>query len=281
MSGEERMRAYAKKLREEAIPTTHISGSGKVHLHGIGDVSVSGSGFVSPEEIRISGSGRLPGGIKVRKIGSSGSVYIEGDVEAEEMRFSGSASVAGSVRARYLFSSGSFSAGGEADGELMKFSGSCKIDEGIKLADTLRAHGSLRVSGDVKAKNLVEVHGSFEVNGKIVAEKLQAELSRLSSHVRNGIEAIDVCVKKKEFPSFVLFGIPILGRRFRGVKLYTTDIVAKGKVYIENVSCNNVYGSDVTIGEGCKVKGKVKYSKSISVDSKAKLANPPGKSSQK
>ncbi len=279
MSGEEKMREYEKRLIETAIPTTRVSGSGKVHIEGIGDIRISGSGFVSPEEIKISGSGSLPGGIKVGRISCSGSVSIEGSAEAEEMSFSGSASVAGDAKAKSLSASGSFSADGEVKGSLMKTAGSCKIGRGIELEDVLRAHGSLKVLGDVKAKNMVEIHGRFDVNGKIITSDFEAELSKSESHVRNGIEAINVSVKKRGVEGLVLFGIPIFGRILRDGKLYTTDIVAEGKVYLENVSCNNVYGKDVTIGEGCTVKGKVKYSESISVHPKAKVANPPEKSS--
>jgi hypothetical protein len=67
LSGEERMKEYDKRLRETAIPVTHVSGSGRVHIEGIGDIRISGSGFVSPEEIKISGSGSLPRRNKIRK----------------------------------------------------------------------------------------------------------------------------------------------------------------------------------------------------------------------
>ncbi|MDI6904687.1 MAG: hypothetical protein QMD13_04250 [Candidatus Bathyarchaeia archaeon] len=279
MSGKERMREYEKMLIETAIPTTRVSGSGKVHIEGIGDIRISGSGSVSSEEIKISGSGSIPGGIKVGRISCSGSVSIEGSAEAEEMCFSGSASVAGDEKAKSLSASGSFSVGGEVKGSLMKVAGSCKVGKKVELEDALRVHGSLKVLGDVKAKNTVELHGRFDVNGKIITENFEAELNRLESHVRKGIEAVNVSVKKKGVEGLVLFGIPIFGRILRNGKFYTTDIVAKGRVYMENVCCDNVYGRDVTIGEGCVIKGKVKYLESISVHPKAKLANPPEKSS--
>lgn len=80
------MKEYEKKLRETAIPSTRVSGSGKVHIEGIGDLRISGSGVVSSEKI-IRGSGSLPDGLKVRRVSCAGSVSIEGDVEAEEMSF--------------------------------------------------------------------------------------------------------------------------------------------------------------------------------------------------
>jgi cytoskeletal protein CcmA (bactofilin family) len=279
MSGEEKLSEYDKRLRETVIPTTHVSGSGKVHIEGIGDIRISGSGFVSPEEIKISGSGSLPSGIKSRRIVCAGSVIIEGDGEAEEMSFSGSGSIAGDAKAKVLSASGSLSIGGEVKGSLMKVAGSVKVGRRIELEDSLRVHGSIRVLGDVEARNMVELYGRFDVSGKVITESFEAELSRHESHVRNGIEASNVSVKKKGVEGLVLFGIPIIGRIVRAGKLYTSNIVAKERVHLENVCCDNVSGKDVTIGEGCIIKGTVKYSETISVHPEAKLSNPPKKSS--
>ncbi|MCD6263038.1 polymer-forming cytoskeletal protein, partial [Candidatus Bathyarchaeota archaeon] len=143
-SGEERMREYEKRLRESEIPTTRISGSGRVDLPGLGEVDISGSGYISPEEIRVSGSGRLPGGLRVKRIMCSGSVTVGGDVEAEEMTFSGSASILGSVHAERLSASGSFKTGGGLRGGSMRFSGSCRIGSDAQLEGSLVLHGSLR-----------------------------------------------------------------------------------------------------------------------------------------
>jgi cytoskeletal protein CcmA (bactofilin family) len=280
LSGSKKMMEYEKRLRETGIPTTRVRGSGKVHIEGMGDVRISGSGFVSPEEIRISGSGSLPGGLKTGRISCSGSVSIDGSAETEEMRFAGSASVAGDIKVKRLSASGSLSVGGDVKGDLVKVAGSCRINGQAELEDTLHVHGSFKVSGDVKAKNMVELHGRFDVNGKIVTRNFEAELrSRLESHVRNGVEAVNVSVEKRRVEDITFFGIPIFGRVFRKGKLYTTDIVAEERVYLENVCCDNVYGGEVIIGEGCVIKGKVEYSESISLHPESKLANPPEKSS--
>lgn len=273
------MEAYEKMLKKTAIPTTRVSGSGKVNIEGIGEVHISGSGFVSPEEIRISGSGRLPGGIKVGRLSCSGSVSVDGDVEAEEMRFSGSASIDGNITAKQLKASGSFSAGGKAKGNSMHFSGSCRIFGEVELDDELQAYGSLRVLGNIKAKRRIELHGRFLINGKVVTDEFEAELGRWESRIRNGVEAINVEIRKREFEGIVIFGIPIFGifSKRKG-KLTTSDITAKERVFIENVSCNNVIGKYVVIGEGCEIKGKVKYSDKVSIHPKARLTVPPEKS---
>lgn len=275
-SGEERRREYEKRLRETAIPTIRIGGSGKVNIPGIGEMRISGSGHVSPEEIKISGSGSLPGGIKVGRIKGSGSVSIGGDIEADEMRFSGSASVAGSVNSSSLSSSGSFKAEGEARGGFMRFSGSCKIGKEIQLEDSLVVHGSLTVLGNVTVGKLVELNGRFDIGGKLVASTFRAELSRSRSHIRNGVQADSVDVRKRgKFEGIVLFGFPIFGKGFREGELSTTDIVGTGEVYIENVFCDNVTGKDVTIGDGCQIKGMVRYSKTIRVSPTAKVEKSP------
>jgi predicted acyltransferase (DUF342 family) len=280
--GEEKMKQYEKMLKRTILPTTRVSGSGKVKVEGIGEVHISGSGYVSPEEIKISGSGRLPGGIKVGRLKCSGSISVDGDVEAEEMHFSGSAVIAGNVTAKRLKASGSFSAEGGAKGDLLVFSGSCRILGGVESNDTLRAHGSLRVLGDINARHRVELHGRFVVDGKIVTREFEAELGRWESHIKSGLEAINVEVKKREFEGIVIFGIPVFGIFSKGKgRISTTDIIAKGRVFIENVTCNNVTGRDVIIGEDCEIKGKVKYSGEVSIHPKARLTNPPEKIEEK
>jgi len=277
LSGEEKMRRYEEELRRMSIPTTRVSGSGKVHIDGVGDIQISGSGFISPQEIKISGSGHLPGGLKVEKLKCAGSVSIEGDVEAEEVDFSGSSSIAGNVKAKSLTASGAFSIDGDVQGSLLKVAGSCRIGKAVELENALHVHGSLRVFGDIKAGKYVELKGRFDIGGKIITGDFNAELNRYESYARGGIEAVNVDIKKRNVEGIVIFGIPICGVLSGYGKLYTTNVTAKEKVYLENVCCENVVGKDVTIGEGCIIKGSVKYSNSISVHPKAKLTSPPEK----
>jgi len=279
MSGEEKREAYERKLREaRSIPTEQISGSGKMCIEGIGEVHIAGSGFVSPEEIRISGAGSLPGGLKVQKIRGAGEVSIRGDIEAEDIDFSGEASVKGNIMTKTLTISGSLLVHEHVKGDLVKSAGSFKVGKGIDLKDTLRACGSLRVSGDVRATNAVSLHGKFDVGGKVTAKDFEAELSRSESHVGGGVQAVNVDVKRRRAEGIVILGVSILRRLFRyDGRLYTTDIVAEETVDVESVSCDNVQGIDVVIGKGCIINGKVQYSNSISVHPSAKIANPPEK----
>jgi cytoskeletal protein CcmA (bactofilin family) len=283
MSGEEKRKEYEKRLQgAEGIPTTHISGSGKVHVEGKGDIRISGSGYVSPEEIKISGSGKLPGGLKVKAVRCSGSVSVEGDIEADDMSLSGSASVDGRVTAKTLSCAGSFSVHGEVKADLLETTGSFRAGNGVELGDTLRAAGSVRVGGNIRAKNLVSVRGFIDVDGKVVADRFEVRLGRgdrSESQVLGGVQAVNVIVKKKDTSGMTIFNLPLLRRLFPEGRLHTTDIAAEGKVFLENVSCDNVRGRDVTIVEGCTIRGKVSYSGTVSVHSSARLAFSPEKMS--
>lgn len=227
-SGGERMGKYEKGLRRTEIPMTRVIGSGGVNLPGVGEIRILGSGYVSSEEIRVSGSGRLPGGIKVGSVKGAGSISVGGDIEADEMHFSGSASIMGGVRATSLTASGSLRADGGATGGSMQVSGSCKIGDKIQLENTLIVHGSLSVQGDVDARKLVELDGCFDIDGKLTTSTFKAELSRSESYIREGIQADHVDVRKGDGPEdFVLFGIPISKGGFREGELITTDIVGR------------------------------------------------------
>lgn len=284
MSGEEKRKEYERRLHGvSGFPTTHVSGSGRVHVEGIGEIRVSGSGYVSPEEIKISGSGKLPGGLKVKSVRCSGSVSVEGNIEAEDMGFSGSASVDGNVTAKRLSCAGSFSVHGEIKADLLETAGSFRAGNRVELEDTMRAAGSVRVAGDIKAKNLVSIRGFIDVDGKIVTDRFEARLGRggrSESQVLGGIQAANVIVKKKDTSGITILNLPLLRRLLPESRLYTADIVAEEKIHLENVSCNNVRGRDVTISEGCVVKGKVSYSGTVSVHSAARLATPPERTSE-
>lgn len=275
-TGEERMQDYEKEFKEATIPAAHVSGTGKINLPGIGDARISGSGYISSEEIRISGSGRLPGGIKVGLVRSSGSVSIDGDIEAEEMHLSGSTSIAGALRATKITASGSLSVGSGATGGAMRVSGSCKIGKEIQLEDSLIVHGSLVVQGNVDVQELIELDGAFDIDGRLTTGPFTSELSHSRSCVRGGIKADSVDVRKGRAEVFP-FGLSIFKGRSREGELFTTDIVAREEVYLENVHCDSVTGKNVTIGEGCEIKGRIMCSDTIEVHPSAKVGSPPEK----
>lgn len=284
MSSEDKLKEYEKKLAEAIrTQTINISGSGKVHIEGVGDVHVRGSGSVSPDEVKISGTGTIPGGLKTKRIVCAGRVSITGDAEAGEMRFSGSTKVHGNIDAKILEASGTLAAGGEVKGSQVEVAGLFRAAKGIKLEDGLLVHGHLRVSNDVNVEKSVRLRGSFDIHGRVLTGNFEARLrgmewlKRLESHVENGIEAVNVDIRKSTDRGTSILGIRALGKIFGEGRLYTTNIVARDRIYLENVTCDNVHGRVVVLGEGCEVRGKIQYSESVSTDPTSKLSLAPEK----
>ena len=284
MSGQDKLEEYEKKIAETlSNQSTNVSGSGKVRIEGVGDVHITGSGSVSRDEIKISGAGTIPGGIRTKRILCAGRVSIAGDAEADEMRFSGSATIQGSIDARLLEASGTLTVGGEVRGSRVEAAGLFKSEEGICLNDVLSVYGYLRVSKDVNVEKSVKLRGGFDINGRVITENFEARLRRTEwlkhseFRVENGIEAVNVDVRKRTDRGISILGIPALGKIFRKGRLYTTDIVAKDRVYLENVTCNNVHGRVVVLGEGCEVRGRVQYSESVSTHPTSRLSLAPEK----
>lgn len=275
-SGPERMKDYERERSSVDIPVTHISGAGRFSVPGLGDGRVAGVGHISPEEVRISGTGTLPGGLNVGRVNTSGSANFKGDLMAETMKVSGTTTVQGSLNFGSLRSSGSLRVGGTARGCSMNASGLTKIEEGIELEDELVSSGSLIVDGDVSSKNTIDIDGVVEIRGKISTGLFEAYLNRGGSHVDGGIEAETVDIRRGG-----KYRVPLLPRIFRWEDregdMRTTDVRGSREVLIENVACENVIGGRVVIGEGCEVSGKVIYTETVKVHEGAKVKNPPEK----
>lgn len=277
-SSAERMKEYERRLAEDAIPTTTISGFGRFSIPGLGEGHVAGTGRISPDEINVSGSSQLPGGIRVGSVTTSGSSTIRGDLEASRIKFSGSTIVNGALVFGQLEGSGSLRTGGGTRGNSMRVSGSCKIDGSVELEEGLIAFGSLSVKGNVVSKGSADLDGSFDIGGKIEAETLEARLSRYRSHVHEGIKADTIDIRKgSKFDRLPRFAARLLGRGRSEGELVTTDIRGRTEVYLDNVTCDNVTGEDVTLGERCEVRGRVRYKRSVEVHPEALVYNPPEK----
>lgn len=277
-SGPERMKEYEKRLSSAEIPTTSISGFGRFGIPGLGEGQISGSGHISPEEIKVSGSSRLPGGLKVGSIITSGTTTIGGEIEADTVNFSGSTTIHGSLTFGRLKGSGSLRTEGPAKGGTMHVSGSCKIRGKIVIEDTFVSSGSLEASGDVVAEGSAELDGVFEVNGKLKTRRLEVSLSRDRSRVEKGIEADYIDIRKGgRYERIPRFAARLFGLDDREGDLYTTVIIGGSEVYLENVICDEVSGVKVTIGEGCDVRGTIRYAEAIEVHPEARVRNPPEK----
>lgn len=273
MSG--KLDEHEKSLKEKK--TIIIQGTEEAKIQrGLG-VSISGSGIISDETIRVSGSARLPGGIKVKIIRVSGSASIDGDATAREVKVSGSTSVHGTLTANHLRISGSFK-GKEVKGDSMNVSGSCFLDGSVTLTDYVRTSGTLKAMEDVSAGKSIVLDGAFDVAGEIKTRNLQVDLHRSNCHARGGIEAVNVSVRKHE-TEIRFFGFTIVKHRLRG-RLFAPSIKASGRVSLENVVCEDVSGEVVEIGEGCEISGSIRYSETINIAPTARVAKSPMKVSK-
>jgi len=246
------------------IPTSKISGSGRLTVPGHGIFKISGSGRISPELIKTSGSSKIPGGLKVGEVRTSGSSKIEGDIEAKFIKISGSATVEGSVTCEEIAKSGSLRIEKNLTCKSAQFSGSTTIGGFGMFEAEMRSSGSLRVGGDMDSDGRIRFSGSIKVDGKVTAKSFMGRLGRKDSRVHGGIEADYIEIEP--------------GRdNWRGEGyLVTTDILGK-EIILENVECDNVMGDKVTILPGCRIRGKIRYRETVKVDPGVKMDSEPEK----
>jgi cytoskeletal protein CcmA (bactofilin family) len=244
------------------IPTSKISGSGRLTVPGHGVFKISGSGRISPEQIKTSGSSKIPGGLKVGEVKVSGSSTIEGDIETEYMTVSGSSSVEGNLTCEDLEKSGSLRVDGNLKCRTAQLSGSTKVGGTGVIEKELKNSGSIRFGDDVECEGHIRFSGGFEVQGKVTAKSFEAKLGRKESFIQGGIEAEYIEVRESR-------------ENWRGDGvLITTDVVGE-EVILENVECDNVTGNKVTILPGCRVKGKIQYRESVKVDPNTRMESEP------
>lgn len=246
------------------IPTSKISGSGRLTVPGHGTFKISGSGRISPELIKTSGSSKIPGGLTVGEVKVSGSSTIEGDLTTEYITVSGSSAVEGNLTCGDLEKSGSMKIRGDLKCKTAQFAGSTNIGGYGRIEKELRNSGSIRFGEDIDSDGHVRFSGSFEVKGKVTAKSFEAKLGRKESFIDGGIEAEYIDIRP--------------GRdNWRGEGyLVTTDIVGDD-ITIENVECVNVTGNKVRILPGCRVKGKVQYKDTLNMDPDTKIDTEPEK----
>jgi len=229
-------------------------------LRRIPVIRISGSGKFSEDEFEVSGSGRVIGDLKTKLLRVSGSLSVDGLIEAHQISVSGSASFNDKVSC-----------------DMMSISGSCRVDGDLTISESMVSSGSLKVFGNLKSDGLIDVRGRIVVNGSVKAKTFLADLKG-TSEIKRGIEADDIEIRSTPRErGIVVFGVTILGFRGGEGRLYTSNIRAKNRVYIEGVICDSVEGSDVEIGRGCEVKGKVLFRNSVKVHEGAKLSSPPEK----
>ncbi|HUS77757.1 MAG TPA: hypothetical protein VM050_03740 [Patescibacteria group bacterium] len=273
-NADERMRKYEDAMKAP-LPDTRISGMGTFSIPGLGNGRIAGTGQLSPELVRVSGTGTLPGGISVNRVIGSGSVTFKGDLEGGTIDLSGTARINGKVGFDSLKASGTLTVGGDAKGGSMRVSGTSRIEGGVDLTGNLISNGLLHSNGDVTVGGYTDFEGSIEIGGKLVAGTVEGSLRRERSHVDGGIEADFVDIRKGGRRGVNII-LRLLWREERDGDLHTKSLTGRKSVYIENVYCESVSGGDVTIGEGCRV-GRVRYTGKVTVHPEAEVESPPEK----
>jgi cytoskeletal protein CcmA (bactofilin family) len=180
------------------------------------------------------------------------------------VKFSGSANVEGNLICEEIIKSGSLKVGKDLKIEMGRFSGSTKVEGSGIVKRELEASGSMSFGGDLVSEDRILYSGFIKVEGAVKAKSFEARLSRDESFIRDGIEADYINIQKSHEDW-----------RDRG-SLVTTDIIGD-EITLENVECTNITGSKITILPGCRIKGRIKYSESIKVDSDSVIENDPEK----
>ena len=253
-----------RTMEYSKIPTTKISGSGRISIPEYGVFKVSGSGRISPEEVSTSGSSRIPGGLIIGDLKTSGSTRIEGDLTAEMVKFSGSANVEGNLVCEEIIKSGSLKIEKDLKIKYGRFSGSTNVRGSGSVERELEASGSISFGGDLISQDRILYSGYMRVEGNVKARSFEARLSRDESYIRDGIEAGYINIQRSHGDW-----------RNRG-SLVTTEITGD-EIILENVECNNVTGKKITILPGCRINSNIHYSESIKVDKDSTLGNEPEK----
>jgi cytoskeletal protein CcmA (bactofilin family) len=244
------------------IPSIRIAGSGKSELPGYGLLKISGTGRVCAEEISTKGSSRIPGGLRVRNLRSSGSTLVEGDITADSITFSGSAHIEGDLNCNELSKSGSLKVERKLNADFARVSGSTKVNEEGIIKTELCSSGSISFGGDLVSEGKIRYSGVMDVEGGLKARYFEAKLGSNDSHIRKGVNANFIDVRKEE-------------SRMMGF-LVTRDIVGE-EIILENVLCDNIEGDKIIILPGCTVRGTNRYRDDVKVDRQSKLNCEPQK----
>ncbi len=117
------------------------------------NLRVFGAQELNSEQISISGMGRIPGGVIVKKISASGMVKILNDVEINGLECAG-----------FIRSKGSIKSHGD-----IEISGAAKVNGTVKVNGKVKIAGSFKVVGSVAA-NKVNINGFTKIDKNITAE---------------------------------------------------------------------------------------------------------------
>ena len=260
----EKFDEYEKALKKKSI---EISGGARRITIGGKLIQVSGSFEMTDDVLSVSGSASVKGPIELRGVDVSGSFVCEGDLTTDFIDVSGSCRINGNVKCNVLDVSGSCSISGDTECGKIDVSGSMKVGGKI-LGKNIEASGSFRsgpvvseeislsgayhIDGDLKADNIkLETYGDSKINGDIIGKRIKI------------IGGEEVMIK--------IFFIKIVKLRRRVKRLSVNRIIGED-IEMEYVTCNEVRGARVNIGDECIVNGNIYYVENVSLSPSAKVS---------
>lgn len=234
-------------MTEESLRSIKVSGSATVTggiydtVKGSGSVRVDGD--VKARRIDLSGSSKSQGSWDTDWLHASGSVHVDGDLQAHDGQVSGSFHLGGSLISRGMVKfSGATHIGGGVSGQALEGSGSLTVQQGIEM-EQFRWSGSVQCAGLLSAETVTMRLGGYSSVG---------ELAGTSVEVRNGQ------------------GVPFLSWiRGRGIHL-TVGEVSGDTVFLESTEARLVRGDRVEIGAGCRID-RVEYTERLIVHADAEV----------
>ena len=254
------------------------------------DMKISGAGVLSGgeyEEVQISGSVKIEGGVRCRSFMGSGAVKGKGELSCEEKFASaGSTKFDGAISAGSALVSGSLECAALSAEEEVRLSGSVAVEGKLSGGDIWVSGGSLRVGEGIDAESFHFSGSGFGPNtfgskldceGLLNAETVKMTLGQGHYSVTTiGGGTVTVKGSRDEerfapfggFPGFAPFGAP-WGKPPRG-SLNVSESIEADRVTLENTVCPLVSGREVRIGKGCKI-GTVRYTERIEVDPEAEV----------
>ena len=250
------------------------------------DMKISGAGVLSGgeyDDVKISGSARIEGGIRCRSFSCAGAAKGEGDLRClEDFRSTGSTHITGDVSAQNAEVSGSLRCGALTAEKEVKLFGGVNIEGRLSGSD-VRASGSLKVGDGIEAESFrfltsmagpVSAGGSLHCQGLLNAETVEIVLG-LEKHSVTAIGGGSVRVEERpEGGAFGAFGrsprFPFPWGKPAEGSLTVSESIEADQVELVNTICPTVSGRRVVVGKGCRID-LVRYSESLRVDPEAQV----------
>ncbi|RLF24114.1 MAG: hypothetical protein DRN15_04255 [Thermoprotei archaeon] len=216
-------------------------------------VTISGAGSYEAGELRISGSGKARGHLRLRALSVSGR-FLGDNISAHTIKTSGSARFSGDMEVSDLKSHGS-----------------------LIVVGNIRGH-NVRVAGNVRARSIsagyVEIKGSLRTEEDVECDRFILRMigaSRVGGTIR-GRSEVDIRREKEKSLSIRVLGIELIGISRRGERVVLEAKRIEGRrVYIEYTVCDEVIGDEVIIGPECEVRRGIYYASNLSIDPSSKV----------